>query len=155
MKTSYITNIYETRTTDVEGVGAIREFGNKRYKWVLLSIGAGTPAVGTALGYVSSGFNGTTVSGDVSTCVAGYLAGLVQNNTSVDVPADAEYFWMQIGGIAALAASPTGTTPAVADAISLSATDDKTKVDPPVTEAKGGVLYNVTTTFDVYLRCDD
>ena len=97
-KTSYVTNLDETRASDDEGVGSLREWNGNLYMWVLLSIGDDTPAKGDALGFVSSSFTGYTVSTDVSACIADWLAGAIQNETNTDVPADAEYFWMQIGG---------------------------------------------------------
>jgi hypothetical protein len=97
-KISWVTNLFDVYDTDIEELGAIREWQGRRYMWVMLSIGDDTPAKGDALGFVSSGFTGYTVSTDVSACLADWLAGAIQNQTDVNVPADAQYFWMQISG---------------------------------------------------------
>jgi hypothetical protein len=97
-KTSWVTNLFDTYATDVEELGAIREWKGRRYMWVKLSIGADTPAKGDALGWVSSGFTGYTVSTDESICITDVLAGCIQNQDGVTVPADTYYFWMQISG---------------------------------------------------------
>jgi hypothetical protein len=97
-KTSWATSLFDTYATDVEELGAIREWKGRRYMWVKLTKGDDTPAKGDALGFVSSSFTGYDVSTDVSACLADWLAGAIQNQTDVNVPADAQYFWMQISG---------------------------------------------------------
>ncbi len=98
MRTSYIVPIEETRVNDDQGVGSIREYNGKMWIWCLLSTGEDTPAKGDALGFLSTGYTGYTVTTDVSAAIADVLAGCIQNETDTDVPADGEYFWMQIKG---------------------------------------------------------
>lgn len=97
-KMSFQIDLDDVATSDVEGVGTVRESGGKRFMWCLFSAGADTPAKGDACGYVAASYTGTTVTTDESAAITGVLAGCIQNETNTDVPADGEYFWMQIGG---------------------------------------------------------
>ncbi len=164
MKTTYQVAISDTATTDKEGVGTLRHLNGRTYKWVLLTSGSDTAAVGDACGYLATDENCHTVSTDVSTCFGGgttfsQLAGQIQNSgegTTV-VPADGEYFWLLIKGKSdVMSSAPTGTTPAVGDGISLSATDGKFKIDPAATEMVGGFMLNVTGSSErALLNCPE
>lgn len=155
-KTSFITAITDVASTDVEGVGAIRYIGLKKYKWVKMNTGeTATVAsvVNGAVGYLATDTNLTTVCTDHTDCIAGLGAGV----TLVAAITDDYYCWIQIGGpTTALAVDVTGTTPAVGDAVSLSTTDNAFDVDPPITELKAGVLLDVTGSANlVYLTCPE
>lgn len=149
-KTSYNTKIHETRANDDEGVGTLREKDGRLYMWALLSIGADTPAKGDALGYVSTSFTGYTVSTDVSACITDVLAGAIQNETDTDVPADGEYFWMQIKGRITLSTTVEDSA-AAGNALGLGAGDGAcgkaTTLKP-----HSGILINATT-LDAILDC--
>jgi hypothetical protein len=99
-KTSWVTDLFDVYDTDMEELGAIREWKGRRYMWVKFHYGDGedVPSKGDALGFISTGFTGYTVSSDVSYCIADWLAGGVQNETGVNTPTHGQYFWMQING---------------------------------------------------------
>jgi hypothetical protein len=121
-KTSWVTDLFDCYATDMEELGAIREWKGRRYMWVKLSIGADTPAKGDALGFVSSSFTGYTVSTDESICITDWLAGCIQNQSGVNVPADAQYFWMQIDGPITLSGTVEDSA-AAGNALGLGAND--------------------------------
>lgn len=153
-KETYLTKLTDTSTTDVEGVGAIRMKNGKRYKWVLFNNGTGNVAsvVGGVAGYLQTDTDFRTVTSDTADAVAGVGAGVF-----MAVIADASYGWIQTGGLtAALSVDVTGTTPAIKDAINLSATDLAFKVDPGADEMPCGILMDVTASANlVYLDCMD
>jgi hypothetical protein len=154
LKTSYLTKIHETRTTDVEGLGTIREETDavtgtqKVYKWVRYDAAAVvTIAAGQVLGYVDRG--GNTVTNDFSAALdsvpARLMAGVLQLKTTAGgyeaatvLPAINEYFWMQIGGVSdPIALIIAGTTPAVGDQVVFGSDSTATKASLLVTDALG------------------
>ncbi len=142
MRTSYAVPIEQVRVSDDVGVGTIREYNGKMYMWALLSKGDDTPAKGDALGFLSSGFTGYTVTSDVSAAITDVLAGAIQNETDTDVPADGEYFWMQIKGAITLSTTVEDSA-AAGNALGLGAGDGAcgkaTTLKP-----HSGVLINAT-----------
>ena len=155
-KTSYLTALTDFKSTDVEGIGTLRWQAGKKYKWVKLHTGTSATVasvVNGAVGFLATDTALTTVCTDVTDCIAGLAAGV----TLVAAITDLYYCWIQIGGISgALSVNATGTTPAVGDAVSLSATDNAFKVDPPITDLKAGVLTDVTGSANlVYLTCPE
>lgn len=153
-KTTYLTALTDTKSTDVEGVGCLRLVAGKLYRWVKIHTGT-TATVATvangAVGFLATDTTLTTVCTDVTDCIAGLAAGV----TLAAGITDNYYGWIQVGGLSgALAVDVTGTTPAVGDAVSLSATDNAFKVDPPITDLKAGVLVDVTGSANlVWLDC--
>ncbi len=143
-KTTYITSLTDQKATDVEGVGCLRLENGKLYRWVKFHSGTSATVASVengAIGFLATDTSLTTVCTDTTDCIAG-LAGGVTLAAGIT---DGYYIWVQIGGLTgALAVDVTGTTPAVGDAVSLSATDKAFKNDPPITDLKAGVLLDVT-----------
>ena len=155
-KSTYLTALTDVDVADKEGVGTIRIQEGKKYKYVKFSTGTSATVatiVSGAIGYLATDTSLHTVCTDSTDCFTGLAAGL----TLVAAVTNAYYGWIQIGGLTpALPVDVTGTTPAINDAVSLSATDKAFKVDPPITELKAGVLLNATTTtMVVYLTCPE
>ena len=144
MRTSLIVPIEETRVNDDQGVGSIREYNGKMYLWSKFSAGADTPSKGDALGFLSTGYTGYTVSSDVSACVPDVLAGCIQNETDTEVPANNEYFWMQVKGPITLA-NTVADSAVAGDAICLDSSADGTAGKAGASEPQGGVLINATS----------
>ncbi len=155
-KTTYLTALTDVKSTDVEGIGVLRWQNGKKYKWVEFHSGTSATVasvVNGAIGFLATDTSLTTVCTDTTDCIAGLAAGV----TLVAGITDEYYCWIQIGGISgALAVNATGTTPAVGDAVSLSATDKAFKIDPGITDLKAGVLTDVTGSANlVYLTCPE
>lgn len=151
--TSIIVPIEETRVGDDQGVGTRREYNGKVYIWAKFSAGADTPSKGDALGYVSSSFDGYTVTSDVSAAIADVLAGAIQNESDTEVPSDGEYFWMQVKGPITLA-NTVADSAAAGDAICLDTAADGTAGKAGASEPGGGWLIDATAK-TVILNCPD
>ncbi|MAH50912.1 hypothetical protein CMI37_34165 [Candidatus Pacearchaeota archaeon] len=110
-KTTFITQLTDTRTTDVEGVGTIRHEGpNKVYKWVKFNNGAGDVASITGNVAYYYGVSGDAADGD------GYEDSVVTMDRTdaflgagvfQAVIADGSYGWIQIKGPATLTTALT------------------------------------------------
>ena len=144
-KQSWVTDLFDCYDTNMEELGAIREWQGRRYMWVLFDSGTAedTASKGDSLGFVSSGFTGYTVTTDVSDCIADWLAGCIQNQTGVNVPTDGQYFWMQISGPIVLSQTVEDSA-AAADGIGLGASADGACGKATTLKPCGGVLINAT-----------
>ena len=148
-----IVPVDEVRAADDQGVGSRMEHNGEVFLWVLMSAGTDTPAIGDALGYVSSSYTGYTVSTEDSICIADWLAGAIQHTdqtTGYTAPADGEYFWMKVKGIHTSSGTPN--TAGAGDAICLHAADG-TFGQKAASEPDGGVYVATTTT--LVLDCMD
>lgn len=119
-KQVWTTLLTETATFDKEGVGALRWHGNKCYKWVKFNNGQGNVAAvagNFCYYYLDSGLTNQEVTMDLTDGLLG--AGVFQS-----VPADGEYCWIQVRGVATLTTALTGG--ADGNALTLVGTTDGT-----------------------------
>ena len=103
-KTTYLTSLSESYTTDREGLGTIRWEKTKCYKWVQYDTGAGGVAavVGNVCYYYTlDGYKNVVVTSDVSDSIA------IGAGVLMAVAADGEYCWVQIKGVATLTTALT------------------------------------------------
>lgn len=128
-KKIFLTKLTDTSVSDLEGVGTVREEGNKRYKWILFNNGAGNVASvagNFAYYYLAAGLAANTVTMDLTDAILG--AGVFQA-----IIANGSYGWIQIKGNATLttaltagadgnALTPIGTTDGTLD-VSAAVTD--------------------------------
>ena len=149
-KTTFRTQLTDTSTTDIEGVGTLRYEGKKMYKWVKYDDGTADLdiIVGNVLGYTLGGYENSVVTADVTDMdtipsMAGVALGTV---TATDT-----YMWIQIGGMVTLATTVDGTTPAAGENITMSTSDKNAAIDPDANEHVTGFMVNTTTK--VCLHC--
>lgn len=150
-KTVFASGLEETSTIDLDGVGAIRQEGDKFYKWVRYNNGtAGISAVaGLCVGYVS----GTTtheVTPDVSD-TADLGAGVM-----LSAPANGEYCWIQTKGISGiLSQDVTDPTAVIGQAVTLKgAADGEFDVSAAHTDFVIGMIIVVTSgSQQLWLDC--
>lgn len=144
-KTIFQTALTDTSSTDIEGVGTIREVGGKKYVWAQYDNGAEdlTPAAGDAVGLSSVTYNSDgsiatlVVSDDVSGCKWGV-------GVLLAVPTDQYYCWVQIGGMTgSLTVNATGS-PSVGNALALSGTNKAFAKAAADTDVVIGALYDAT-----------
>ncbi len=122
-KSVYVTGLTETALFDKEGIGTIREEGNKVYKWVLYNDGTANLDIvaGDFLNYLAaSGYETNVVVPDTADADATTPFGAGVATTTVTVTST--YMWIQIQGLVTLSLDPTGT-PADSNALVPSATD--------------------------------
>ena len=151
-KTSFTTALTETSTIDKEGVGALRQEGDKWYKWCKFDNGTAniTAAAGLCVGYVAGVANvdGAVITPDVSDT----------NNIGAGVlmaaPADQEFCWVQIKGLSGVLAQDV-TAGAVGNALTLAgAADGEFDVSAAVTDFIVGTLVVATASAQqVLLDC--
>jgi hypothetical protein len=154
-KTTYLTDILDEKSTDVEGVGCLRLEGGKLYRWVLLNTGV-TATVATvvngAVGFLATDTSLTTVCTDVTDCFAGVAAGV----TLAAGLTTAYYIWIQVGGISGALANNVGSagTAAVGEAVCLSTADNTFLERATATQPISGIITDVTASANlVYLTC--
>lgn len=126
IKKIFQTQLTDTATTDLEGVGTIRFEGSKIYKWVVLTNATATVTctAGDVLGYrLAQVANCVVVSDNTDSQTKPIGAGVVVTTETVaGVAGTSYYLWVQIKG-AATALKDLAGTPADGDALFLSTTD--------------------------------
>lgn len=152
-KTIYATALTETSAIDKEGVGTLRQEGDKVYKWCKYDAGTAVIAgvAGLVVGYVkeaNDGFTDSIVTADVSD-TDNIGAGVL-----MAAPADGDYCWVQTHGLSGVLAQDV-TAGAVGNAMTLAgAADGELDVSAAVTDFVVGVLVVATGGSQrVYLNC--
>ena len=152
IKSIFATKLTDVDTTDVEGVGTIRQEGNKVYKYCNIKNTTATVAgvAGTLVSYfAATGYPTHRVVIDQSDADAvpfgaGALCGTVTGTLTVDY-----YGWVQIAGPCTL---DTAVTSGAAGKDFVMSTTDKTgTVAAGYFEPRVGTNYNATT--GVCLKC--
>jgi hypothetical protein len=104
-KKIFVTGLTVTSASDLEGVGTVRQVGNKWYKWVKYTNATG--AVAAVAGNVcyyhkDVGYDSHEVTSDLSEAATNVGAGVLQA-----VIPDAGYGWIQIKGYAIITTALT------------------------------------------------
>lgn len=99
IKKIFATGLTETSTVDKEGAGAIRFEGNKVYKWVKFNNGTGNVAAVAGNFMTYHGNDAYTLQEVTSDMTDG---GVIGAGVLQAAPADGEYCWIQIKGLATL-----------------------------------------------------
>ena len=149
-KTSYLTALTDTSSTDKEGIGTMRLENGKLYRWVKFTTGTATLAsvVGGLVGFLATDKTMNTVCSDYSDCVAALLAG----QTLVAGITTAYYCWIQVGGVGAALTNDI-TSAAVGKTVSLSG-DDQALLLAADTTHPGGVIVDATAGAQkLFLQC--
>lgn len=139
LKSHFLTNTVSiTSDVDLEGCGAIREEGGKRYMWVKAAVAL---LVKQAVGYVGAP-DPTAVDGvQVTNVVANQIGAL--GVAHVAIPLN-NYGWVQIGGLADVL--DIEGTPAVGQRLKKGAAAGSLLVTAAVTDSVFGTAVDVTPT---------
>jgi len=149
-KTIFQTALTDNDSTDIEGVGTLREVGGKVYMYVQYDNGTGnlTPAAKDFVGLKSITYNTDgsiatlVVSDDMSDCKWGQ--GQLQAALT-----DQYYGWIQVKGLSqAFTVDATGS-PSAGNALKMSATDTAMAVMAAVTDVCCGYLYDATSSANI------